>query len=212
MATSEQNLPQDDESVAADIPLDDPATIPPDEGDVGEAPEPDALPEPDEQPETALATITPAQRAQERSAAVHAAVVALRHRSAVHYTQSPRRWDGIKRGLLGSKNQYPHYADCSSFATWCLWNGMRLHHRPDTVNGKKWRAGFTGTQIRHGTRVTSEKNILPGDLAFYGSHGHVSHVAICIGGGLVISHGTEAGPFKLRLHYRKGLMQIRRYI
>jgi cell wall-associated NlpC family hydrolase len=213
MASQEQNVVEDDEPAAPDIPLDDPAAIPPDEGDVGEAPEPDGSPEPDEQPDEAdLAAITPAQRAQERRAAVQAAVVALRHRSAVHYTQGPRRWDGIKRGLLGSKGQYPSYADCSSFATWCLWNGMRLHHRPDTVNGQNWRAGYTGTQIRHGTRVTSEKNILPGDLAFYGSGGHVSHVAICIGGGLVISHGSERGPYKLPLHYTKGLMQIRRYI
>jgi NlpC/P60 family len=223
MSSSEQVLLEDEDpgvaadlpladSLAADIPLDDPAAIPPDEGDIGEAPEPDVFLELGAQPEAMSLALTPAQRAQERSFAVRAAVVALRNRNLVHYTQGARRWDGINRGRLGVRGQFPSYADCSSFATWCLWNGMRLHHRPDTVNGCGWHAGYTGTLIRHGTRVTSEKAILPGDLALYGHGGRPTHVVICIGGGLVISHGSERGPYKLPLHYTKGLMQIRRYI
>jgi cell wall-associated NlpC family hydrolase len=215
MSIPEQTLEHDEEPEAVDpeavdIPLDDPATIPADEGDIGEAPEPGVF-EVVSDAEAVVAALTGAQRANERSAAIQAAVVALRHAPAVHYTQGPRRWDGINRGLLGARGQFPSYADCSSFVTWCLWNGMRLHHRPDTVNGQAWHAGYTGTQIAHGTRVTSERAILPGDLAFYGS-GRPSHVAICIGGGLVISHGSEPGPFKLKLHYRRDFLQVRRYI
>ncbi|MEA2244397.1 MAG: hypothetical protein QOD24_3953 [Solirubrobacteraceae bacterium] len=211
MAPPEHTLPQDEELVTAELPTDDPGSVPPDEGDIGHAPDPEVIAF-DDPPDTLLAGITPAQSAQERSAAIEAAVVALRHRNAVHYTQGSRRWDGIHRGKLGSRGQYPAYADCSSFVTWCLWNGMRIHRRPDTVNGHGWGAGYTGTLITHGTRVSSERSILPGDLVLYGSRGRATHVAICIGGGLVISHGSEAGPFKLPLHYRRDVMQIRRYI
>lgn len=211
MSSQEQTLVQDEDPTAG-IPLDDPAVIPPDEGDIGEAPQPDVFVQPGAQPEKVSLTITPAERGYERSYAVQAAVVALNNRAAVHYTQGPRRWDGINRGLLAARGQYPSYADCSSFVTWCLWNGMRLHHRPDTVNGQNWHAGYTGTLLKHGTHVTGEKNILPGDLALYGNGWPGKHVAICIGGGLVISHGSEPGPYKLALHYRNDVMEIRRYI
>jgi hypothetical protein len=210
MSISEHTLSQD-EDPAADVPLSDPATIPHDEGDVGESPEPGVF-ESSAEPEAVMAALSAAQYDQERSAAVQAAVVALRNAPAVHYTQDARRWDGINRGLLGARGQFPSFADCSSFVTWCLWNGMRLHNLPDTVNGTGWHSGYTGTQLRHGSRVSSERAIVPGDLAFYGSGWPGKHVVICIGGGLVISHGSEAGPLKLALHYRTDLMEIRRYI
>jgi cell wall-associated NlpC family hydrolase len=211
MSTPQQPLLEDEDPVAADIPLDDPTAVAPDEGDIGEAPDPGVF-KVVEQPNTVLATISAAQGAQERSAAIQAAVVALNNRGAVHYTQDARRWDGINRGLLGARGQFPSFADCSSFVTWCLWNGMRLHNLPDTVNGQGWHAGFTGTLLDHGTRVSGDGAVVPGDLALYGSGRPGKHVAICIGGGLVISHGSEAGPLKLALHYRNDLMEIRRYI
>jgi cell wall-associated NlpC family hydrolase len=211
MALPEQAPAEDEQFGAMDLPVDDPATVPPDEGDVGHGPDPGVFAS-DAQLHMLVAGITPVHSAQERVAAVRAAHVALHHRSAVHYTQGPRRWDGIDRGLLGSQGQYPSYADCSSFATWCLWNAMRLHHLPDTVNGASWHSGYTGTLLQHGTRVTSERGVLPGDLVFYGSGFPGKHVAICVGRGLVISHGSEAGPFQLPIHYRSDVMQIRRYI
>jgi cell wall-associated NlpC family hydrolase len=204
---------QGEQFAAADLPVNDPATVPPDEGDIGHA-DPEVS-ESNGQPHTnrPLAAITPAQLAQERSYAVQAAQVALRNSGGVHYTQDPRlRWDGIDHGRLAARGEYPHYADCSSFVTWCLWNGMRLHHRPDTVNGTGWHSGYTGTLLRHGARVPSERSILPGDLVFYGSGWPGKHVAICIGRGLVISHGSEQDPRQRPLHYRSDFMQIRRYI
>jgi cell wall-associated NlpC family hydrolase len=211
MSSAERTLLQDEE-LLADIPLDDPATIAPDEGDIGEAPDPEVF-EGAEQPLVAVAALSAAQVAEVRSAAIHAAVLGLNNRGAVHYTQAAGpRWEGINRGLIAAQGRFPNNADCSSFVTWCLWNGMRLHNLPDTVNGQGWRAGFTGTQLNHGTRVSGDRAVVPGDLALYGSGRPGKHVAICIGGGLVISHGSEAGPFKLALHYRNDLMEIRRYI
>lgn len=211
MALPDPTPPQDEQFVAVDLPIDDPATVPPDEGDIGHDASDAEVFEPVAEAHMLRAAITPGQLAQERQFAVQAAQVALAHRAAVHYTQGARRWDGLDRGLLGMQGHYPSYADCSSFVTWCLWNAMRIHHLPDTVNGTAWRSGYTGTLLRHGTQV-AERSVLPGDLVFYGSGFPGKHVALCIGRGLVISHGSEAGPFQLPMHYRSDFMQIRRYI
>ena len=45
-----------------------------------------------------------------------------------------------------------------------------------------------------------------GDLAIYNDH-----VAVCIGGGYVLSHGSP-GIKKRPLHYRNDLISVRRYI
>jgi cell wall-associated NlpC family hydrolase len=63
-----------------------------------------------------------------------------------------------------------------------------------------------------GKLVVHESDVLVGDLAIYGSGPPGKHVAMCLGGGMIFSHGSEAGPFKLAVHYRPDLMEIRRYI
>lgn len=153
------------------------------------------------------------QRDRVRALATEAARLALDHAPQVHYTQGSSRWQGIDKKLKAWKGQYPNYADCSSLATWCLWNGLSHYGVRDTVNGCAWKAGYTGTMLQHGKRVVHRENVLRGDLALYGVPGTTGkHVAICVGGGKVISHGSEAGPFLLPIDYRSDLMQIRRYI
>lgn len=151
-------------------------------------------------------------RHEARHRTVQAAVLALAHAPQVHYSQGPKRWEGINKHLVATHGAYPSYADCSSFATWCLWNGMFIPFAiHDVVNGARWQAGYTGTMYRHGKMVVHESNIKWGDLALYGAApGH--HVAVCVGGGEVISHGSEGAPFRLPLHYRSDLHQIRRFI
>jgi hypothetical protein len=55
-----------------------------------------------------------------------------------------------------------------------------------------------------------------GDCVFYGSGMPGQHVAIvaAIAGDvpMVVSHGSEAGPFYVRFNYRNDIMQFRRYI
>jgi cell wall-associated NlpC family hydrolase/peptidoglycan hydrolase-like protein with peptidoglycan-binding domain len=212
MSTQQTALSPDDLAAAANLPVDDPATIPPDEGDIGSAPTLQ-MPATSQQPQMMAATLSGSQLADVHSLTLRAAELALMHRDAVHYTQhAPQRWEGINRRLYASHGQFPSYADCSSFVTWCLWNGMSAHNLPDTVNGENWQAGYTGTLLQHGTRVAGDASIQPCDLAIYGSGAPGKHVAICIGGGLVISHGSEAGPNKLPLHYRSDLMEVRRYL
>jgi hypothetical protein len=159
--------------------------------------------------------LTAAQVTGARNRAVNAARLCYNNRAAVHYTQGAARWDGINKQMHANKGQYPKYADCSSFATWCIWNGLQPPGVPDVVNGQQWKAGYTGTMLNHGI-VVSAASAQPGDCVLYGPRGsNGSHTAICVTAGpvpTVISHGSEAGPYLLAYNYRGDVMSIRRYI
>lgn len=161
---------------------------------------------------SSVSGLSASHRIRARDLAMQAAYLGLRNAGALHYTQGGRRWDGINKNLKAWRGQYPKYADCSSFVTWCLWNGLDHYGVRDVVNGAAWKAGFTGTQMRHGKQVKKRSNMLRGDLVLYGPSPNAEHVAIYIGDGLVISHGSEAGPFKLSMDYRSDLNQVRRFI
>lgn len=142
---------------------------------------------------------------------VNAALLAVKNKAAIHYTQdSPARWEGIHDKLIAAKGQYPHYADCSSFATWCLW--QVLGGGPDIVNGTDWKSGWTGTLAKHG-HVVSASAAQPGDLVFYGEP--IYHVAMVIGrqnGVLIVaSHGEESGPYIVKYN-QWSVNSIRRYL
>jgi hypothetical protein len=155
-----------------------------------------------------------AHRLHARERTKQAALLGLHHASQLHYTQKGGRWQGINRHLYSSQGHFPDYADCSGFATWCLWNGLYATYGVrDVVNGARWQYGFTGTMVQHGKRIRSLINVRPGDLALYGNPvGRTGHVAVCVGAGLVVSFGSEAGPFLLRIKYRPDFVQVRRYI
>lgn len=147
-----------------------------------------------------------------RDRTMQAAFLALRNRDRVWYSQGSSRWQGINTRRNPRLGQYPSWCDCSSFTTWCLWAGLYLPYGVrDTVNAANWRYGYTGTQRQHGKVVKDHDNIKRGDLAHYGP-GTGKHVAICVGGGKVISMGSNAGPVLVGLHYRNDLHSIRRYI
>lgn len=134
----------------------------------------------------------------------------------IHYSQAANRWYGIANKCNPFKGEYPHYADCSAYTTWVLW-AVLVHHfgfHADIVNGANWDGGYTGTQIRHGKQIKLKVNWRVGDLIFYGDQGGgvPEHVAMYVGAGMVVSHGSEAAPFHLPWNYRTDLNQVRRYI
>lgn len=153
-----------------------------------------------------------------RDRAVQAALLGLHHAPELHYTQGPQRWEGIDQHKVARHGEFPRHADCSAFATWCLWNALHLPFGlGDIVNGQGWKAGYTGTLAQHGRRVSDERHALRGDLVLYGPAPTFEHVAIIVGhekGGrhLVVSNGSERGPFLLPFNYRSDVGQIRRYI
>ena len=163
-----------------------------------------------------VSNLTRPEQVRCRARAVQAALLGYHNRSALHYTQGSRRWDGIRLRKIAALGQYPNYADCSAFASWSLWNGLAVvFHRPDVVNGQSWNGGFTGTMMTHGKRQTVS-NCLPGDCVIYGRRYPGVHVAIIVGRRgstpMVVSNGSEAGPFYVAYNYRRDILGIWRYI
>lgn len=152
-----------------------------------------------------------------RDRARQAALLGLHHASELHYTQDARRWEGINQNKIAAKGEFPQHADCSSFATWCLWNALHVpFNLGDSVNGENWRAGFTGTLATHGRLVRDQQHALRGDLVLYGHAAPYDHVAIVVyhsnGKAIVVSNGSEGGPYLLPYDYRSDVAMIRRYI
>lgn len=151
-----------------------------------------------------------------RDRAAQAAILALHHGPELHYTQTAARWEGIDKRLIARKGQFPKHADCSSFFTWCVWNGVLPFDLDDIVNGMGWRAGYTGTMAENGREVLHVKNVLRADAVLYGQGPPYVHTAFVVGHRhgkpMVISNGSEPGPFLLPYDYRSDVGEIRRYI
>lgn len=130
----------------------------------------------------------------------------LRNAAAAHYTMGASRWQGIAERLIAARGRFPAYSDCSSSFTWAWW--QVLGDGEDVLNGASWRAGYTGTLLSHGKRVTSD---VEGAAALYGSGFPGKHVVYCLGDGKGISQGSEAAPFLVDLDYRSDLMELRTY-
>lgn len=133
----------------------------------------------------------------------------------IHYSQGSYRWSGINGHRTHMNNTFPRECDCSSTATWMLWDAMaRPYGVRDLVNHANWKAGYTGTMQNGGKAVHSKNNLKVGDCIFYGDQGGgiTEHVTIYVGGGMVFSHGSEAGPYILPVDYRSDRRIMRRYI
>lgn len=102
---------------------------------------------------------------------------------------------------------YPPWADCSAMGTWWYYD-VDL---PDPNNLGYDGEGFTGTLCLHGVNV-SLQNLEPGDLIFYGYRYPYKHVAMYVGNGKVVSHGSQIGPLLLPVNYRPDAKIARRYI
>lgn len=144
-----------------------------------------------------------------RDRIVLAGLYGVRHTNEIHYTMGPSRMYGVRNHVRPPR--IPYFEDCSSFATWCYW----LAGAPDPNNLGYNGYGYTGTQIynSHSKHVRSgfEK---PGDLVFYGYgfNGAPKHVAIYIGNGKVVTHGSERDPSIRLTHYRSDFREIRSYV
>lgn len=162
--------------------------------------------------------LTDAQRSKARENSLEAFELAFKHAGQVHYTQGPLRWQGISNGLRSNHGEYPNYADCSSMFEWTEWNGLTSvggMDFPDILSGQDWTGGYTGSLLLHGLHVDFDALQL-GDAIIYGDAWPGHHVAEFAGyeAGvpMVYSHGSEPGPFHLKMRYRTDLLAARRYI
>lgn len=160
-----------------------------------------------------LSGLSTRDRIRARDMAVQAAVLMLHNRgNDLHYSEQGNRWEGIDRHLKAWRGQFPHYSDCSSSVTWWLWNGLDHFGVGDVVNGSSWQAGYTGTMLEHGENVGT-RNMQRGDAVLYGNGFPGFHTAMHVGGGMVISHGSEDGPNFLRYDQMgQNILAVHRYI
>lgn len=144
----------------------------------------------------------------EREKIIAAALALYAIRDRVHYTQSSRRMQIVKQKLRPPfATPRDIYEDCSSSVT-----GLYFVAGAADPNGRGYDGlGYTGTLSGHG-RVVRLEEARPGDLVFYGPGWPWGHVALYLGKGRVLSHGSERGPFLLPIDYRDDRGQIRSYI
>jgi hypothetical protein len=142
---------------------------------------------------------------ERRDKIVATALFGYHNRGVIHYTQGPLRMEGVRRRLRPPS--IPRWEDCSSFATWCYWVSGTADPNRLNYNGQ----GYTGTQINHGEHI-SGSNLKQGDLVFYGRGSAPSHVAVYVGSGRVVSHGSEVGPLFLDTYYRSDYWGSRQYL
>jgi cell wall-associated NlpC family hydrolase len=149
----------------------------------------------------AVDTTKPKTMKQNIAAAAHVGYV---NRDQIHYTQGSQRMVGVSQEIHPPK--FPHWADCSSFITWCYWAAGARDPNGRGYNG----TGYSGTLLQHGTE-TKEARV--GDIVFYG-HGRsdINHVTVYVGNGRVVSHGQESGPQLFPIDYYRGSLGPRQLI
>jgi hypothetical protein len=137
-----------------------------------------------------LARLRRTRDKRKRARIVAAARWGVAHQPQIHYAEK-RPFPVQPAGTLP---RLPLTCDCSAWVSICY----RAAATPDP-NQSDWNGmGFTGTLLKHGTKVAKPQ---PGDVVIYGpSPGH--HAALVVGGGsdpLTVSHGSEAGPLLIRV-------------
>lgn len=163
----------------------------------------------------AVSGLSDEHRAQLRSLIAGECHYLLKHPGDLHYTQDGRlRWEAIKGDWRYTRGRHQKNGDCSSTQSQLVRVGLRhFGVQKDLVNGEHWLWGYTGTIVAHGKPVQHVENLRIGDSILYGSSiFETEHVATSLGGRLVFSHGSDAGPFLLDLDYRPDRVAMRRHI
>ncbi len=150
-----------------------------------------------------------------RDAVVAAAMFGYNNRAQISYTQSGSRMEGVRNRLVPPR--FGRWEDCSSWATFCYYVADRLvggvpNPNGVLVRGEKWPPyGYTGTFVDNG-RVVSWDDTKPGDCLFYGRRAIPAHMAIYVGQGRAVGHGSESGPNMTARSYRSDYSHARSYI
>jgi len=132
--------------------------------------------------------------------AIRAKIVAnalwgVKNKNSIAYSQGPNRL-----AALGTPQSLPLATDCSAFATLCYaWAGAP---NPNFEGPYKPTAGgYTGTLLEH-LRHVPRSAVKPGDLVVWTPPADGRHAAVVVGPGAdpwLVSHGSDAGPAKVRL-------------
>jgi lysozyme family protein len=105
----------------------------------------------------------------------------------------------VRLAALGAKGSLPLATDCSAFATLCYcWAGAPNPHASGAYDPKA--AAFTGSMLAHCRRIPRSA-AQPGDLVVWTPPSTGQHVCLVATGGpdpMLISHGDDSGPKRLR--------------
>jgi hypothetical protein len=131
------------------------------------------------------------------------------NRASIHYAQ-------IRPMPFGRLQNFT--TDCSGLVTCAYrWADIYSSFAVSDPNGLAYSGqGYTGTLLAHNKKhcVPLDRKFFVGDMGIYGtSLSNTTHVVICRKDGDVntsiwTSHGSEDGPYPVRLHYRSDLLVV----
>jgi lysozyme family protein len=105
----------------------------------------------------------------------------------------------VRLSALGSKGTLPLATDCSAFATLCYcWAGAPNPNARGAFDARQ--PAFTGSMLAH-CRGIPRSAAQPGDLVVWTPPRSGQHVALVVTAGadpMLVSHGDDSGPKKLR--------------
>lgn len=159
-----------------------------------------------------MAKLTPTQKEAVRFFIRRYCERAEANRRRIHYSQFR------PMNHLGRSPDSEFTADCSGFATSAFrWADIFMKFLVRDPNGMGYLGyGYTGTLLGYNyrRRIPLDRKFFIGDMAIYGSSfSRTKHVVICRRNGrastaIWTSHGSEAGPYPVRLHYRSDLLVV----
>jgi lysozyme family protein len=105
----------------------------------------------------------------------------------------------VRLAALGTKGSLPLATDCSAFATLCYaWAGAPNPNATGAYDARQ--PAFTGSMLDHCRRIPRTA-AQPGDLVVWTPPRRGQHVALVVASGadpLLVSHGDDSGPKKVR--------------
>ena len=130
-----------------------------------------------------------------RKRIVNWALWGCKNTAQIGYSQN----GNLRLAALGKKGTLPLATDCSAFATLCYsWAGAPNPNATGAYDPRQ--PAFTGSMLSHCRRIPRSA-VQPGDLVVWTPPRVGQHVCLVIQGGadpLLVSHGDESGPKKLR--------------
>ena len=130
-----------------------------------------------------------------RKRIVQWAIWGCKNSSKIAYSQN----GNVRLACLGKGASVPLATDCSGFATLCYsWAGAPNPNARGFYDRRQ--PAFTGSMLGH-CRKIPRSAVKPGDLVVWTPPGTGQHVCVVVAGGpdpMLVSHGDDSGPKKLR--------------
>ena len=130
-----------------------------------------------------------------RKKVVNWALWGCKNSGRIAYSQN----GNVRLACLGKGASVPLATDCSGFATLCYsWAGAPNPNAGGVYDARQ--PAFTGSMLGH-LRKIPKAAVQRGDLVVWTPPGTGQHVCLVVSGGadpMLVSHGDDSGPKKLR--------------